>query len=187
MGSKAYIGVHVRYPLFFSDFNESWVCSTDFRKILKFRISWKSVQWEPSCSMRTDVRTDLTKLIVAFRSFAKASKNYIWLLVCLFLLCVYAIAINRDHRQPFLCVTFLNGECPQGYVYDSKTKRRESQYISELCHSAHSPSRCPQPWFFFIADVNNELPEQILLRLLRVNTPYRKHALLLCLYLTALC
>jgi len=28
-----------------------------FRLILKYQISWKSVRWEPSCSMRTDGRT----------------------------------------------------------------------------------------------------------------------------------
>jgi hypothetical protein len=27
---------------------------TNFRKVLKFQISWKSVQWDPSFSMRTD-------------------------------------------------------------------------------------------------------------------------------------
>ena len=27
---------------------------SDFRKILKHQISWQSVQWESSCSMRTD-------------------------------------------------------------------------------------------------------------------------------------
>jgi hypothetical protein len=32
--------------------------------------------WKPSCSMRTDKRTDMTKLIVAFRNFAKAPKIY---------------------------------------------------------------------------------------------------------------
>jgi len=35
----------------------------------------KSIQWEPSCSMWTDGRTDMTKLIVAFRNFVNASKN----------------------------------------------------------------------------------------------------------------
>jgi hypothetical protein len=42
-----------------------------FRQVLKYKISWKSVQWEPSCSMRTDV----TKLKVAFRNFANSPKN----------------------------------------------------------------------------------------------------------------
>jgi hypothetical protein len=32
-----YIGLHVKYPLFFSDFNETWSCSTHFRKISKLK------------------------------------------------------------------------------------------------------------------------------------------------------
>jgi hypothetical protein len=32
----------------FSDFNEAWIFSTGFGKILKHQISWKSVHWKPS-------------------------------------------------------------------------------------------------------------------------------------------
>ena len=74
--------IHVQYPLFLSDFNGLWIFSTDFRKKLKFQVTSKSVQWEPSCSLRTDGRPDgqtwhddMTKLIVAFRNFANAPKN----------------------------------------------------------------------------------------------------------------
>ena len=63
-----------KYLLFLSDFNETWIFSIDFRKVLLYQI-WNPVQWEPNCSMRSDRRTDITKLIVAFRSFAKAPKN----------------------------------------------------------------------------------------------------------------
>jgi len=53
-----YIDVRVKYRLLLSDFNETWIFPTDFPKIFKYQISWKSVQWEPSCSMRTEGRTD---------------------------------------------------------------------------------------------------------------------------------
>jgi len=63
--------------------------STKFRKILKYRISWKYVQWQPSFSMRTDGQTDMAKLIVAFRNFANAPKiwsfytsNVVCILIC---------------------------------------------------------------------------------------------------------
>jgi len=32
-------GLHVKYPLFLSDFNKNCIFSTDFRKILKHQIS----------------------------------------------------------------------------------------------------------------------------------------------------
>ena len=53
-----YIGLHVKYPLFLLGFNETWIFSTDFRKILKYETSWKPVLLEPSCSMRIDGQTD---------------------------------------------------------------------------------------------------------------------------------
>ena len=51
-------GLHVKYPLFLSDFNGTWIFATVFffRKILKNRTSWKSVQWKPSCVMRAGGR-----------------------------------------------------------------------------------------------------------------------------------
>jgi hypothetical protein len=61
-----YIGLHVKYPLLLSDFNETWIFSTDFLKILKCQISWKSVQCELSCSVWIDGQADMTKLKVAF-------------------------------------------------------------------------------------------------------------------------
>jgi hypothetical protein len=40
-------------PLIFWSFNETWIFSTDFWNVLRCKISWKSFQWEPSCSMQT--------------------------------------------------------------------------------------------------------------------------------------
>ena len=46
-----------------------------FKKILKYQISQKSVQWELSCSMLTDRQTDMMKLTDAFHNFVNAPKN----------------------------------------------------------------------------------------------------------------
>ena len=53
MIKNVYIGLHVKYPLFLSDFSETRIFSVNFLKLFK-KISGKSVKWEPSCSMRTD-------------------------------------------------------------------------------------------------------------------------------------
>jgi len=66
-----YIGHGVKYLFFLSDVNETWIFSTDFLKMLIHKISWKSVQWKPS-----SMRTDMMKLIVAFRSFATVPKKH---------------------------------------------------------------------------------------------------------------
>jgi len=70
--SETYIGLHVTYPLFLSDFIGTWIFLTDFRKIPKYQIIWKSVV---SCDGQTGRRTDMAKLIVTFRNFANAPKN----------------------------------------------------------------------------------------------------------------
>jgi hypothetical protein len=35
---------NVNYPLFMSDFNETWIFSIDFQEVLEYKILWKSVQ-----------------------------------------------------------------------------------------------------------------------------------------------
>jgi hypothetical protein len=67
-----YFCLHVMCPLFMSDFSETWIFSSDFRKIHKYKLSRKSIQWHPSCFMRTDRQTDITGLILSFRKFANA-------------------------------------------------------------------------------------------------------------------
>ena len=68
-----YTGLHVKYPLFLTDFNETRISSTVFRTIFKYKTSLKSAHWEPICSGRTD----MTKQIIVFRSFASAPNNLV--------------------------------------------------------------------------------------------------------------
>jgi len=75
--SPEYIVLHVKYTLYSSRFNKTCIFSKGFRKMLKYYISWQSVQLEPSCSMRTDGQKDKKKPIVAFHNFANAPEN-VW-------------------------------------------------------------------------------------------------------------
>jgi hypothetical protein len=43
--SKMCIGHHVKYPLFLSFFDDTWIVWSDFGKVLKYKILWKSPQW----------------------------------------------------------------------------------------------------------------------------------------------
>jgi len=71
------IGINVCAPVFMQSAGYYWqiLWNLKFLDILKYQISWKFIQWEPSCSMRTGRRTGMRKLIVAFRHFAKVAKN----------------------------------------------------------------------------------------------------------------
>jgi hypothetical protein len=73
MWSDICIGLHVKNPLFLSDFNETWIFSQVFKKSwnIKFLITPYNGMRVVPCR-RTDRRTDMTKLIVAFRNFANA-------------------------------------------------------------------------------------------------------------------
>ena len=72
-----YIGLSVKYQLFLSVFNETWTGLLDFRKILKYKISRESIQWEKElfqADRRTDRQKDMMKLIGAFCNFANTTK-----------------------------------------------------------------------------------------------------------------
>ena len=68
-----YIGLHIKYPLFSSDFKININFLDRFSK--NPAISWKTVQWETGCSIHRGGRTDMTELTVAFRNFTKAPRN----------------------------------------------------------------------------------------------------------------
>lgn len=68
-----YTCLHVQYLYVLSDFYKPWILLTDFWKTLNHQMSWKSVQWQPSCSMW--IQTDRTKLTDAFHSFVDTSKK----------------------------------------------------------------------------------------------------------------
>jgi len=55
----------IKYIVFLSAFIETRIFFTELRNILKYQISWKAVQWEPSCCMQTYRQID-TKLLVVF-------------------------------------------------------------------------------------------------------------------------
>ena len=57
------IHLHVKYMLFFSYCNQEYIFGQIFEWSSKYQISGKFFQYEPSCSMRTD----MTKLNVGFR------------------------------------------------------------------------------------------------------------------------
>jgi hypothetical protein len=87
MIGNMYWSAFTKYPLFVSYFNETWIFSTDFRKILQYQMSWKSIQWERVVPFGW---TGITKLIGAFRNFANAPNREKLEYVFFYLACTYA-------------------------------------------------------------------------------------------------
>jgi len=94
-----------------SDFNETGIFRAEFRKILKYQISWKSVQWEASPSMRTGGQTDITRLIVTSRNFTSTPKKQgqwqKWLIKCYIPRdsCQICGAFNLLNEGKGICIT----------------------------------------------------------------------------------
>jgi hypothetical protein len=65
--------VHVKYLLFMSDCNETWIFLDTFSKKAGISSSFKTRQVGAEL-FNADRRTDMTKLIVAFRNFANVPK-----------------------------------------------------------------------------------------------------------------
>jgi hypothetical protein len=81
-----------KVPVTFVQFQETWISSTSFRKILKYQISWISIRPVRAQLFHAEVliagRTDMTKLIAAFRNFANRPENSAQCSHCAYVLCM---------------------------------------------------------------------------------------------------
>jgi hypothetical protein len=65
--------LHVKYPLFLSDFKQTWLSSTDIQKT---QIStFIDIRPVGAQLFHVDGQTDMIKLIAAFRNYANAPKS----------------------------------------------------------------------------------------------------------------
>ena len=67
------IGLHTKYPLFWSDFNETWIFFDRFSK--NTPVSYFMRIRPAGAEFHADGRKDMTKLVAAFCSFVNAKKN----------------------------------------------------------------------------------------------------------------
>jgi hypothetical protein len=65
-----YKRLHVKYPLFLSDFSQTWIFSIGFQKILKIS-NFIEIRPVTAALFREDGWTDMANLVVDFQNFAK--------------------------------------------------------------------------------------------------------------------
>ena len=113
--SNMYIGLHVKYSLFLSKFNYVLNFSTDFRKVLRCQKSWKICPVGAEFFL-ADRRTDMTKLIVAFHTFANAPK------------------ITSRYAYSQYCVCPTASECPLPSAI------RLTTFVVHICYQSNFPA-----------------------------------------------
>ena len=137
----------VKYPSFLSDFNEAWIFLVDFRQILEYQISWKSVLWESSCFLcgQTDGRTGRQADRQTWRRkkslFAKLRKAPK----------IAALTDNATQSNRCACVTFKR--CSQSHLtifqvpsfqQGANWCRTEKLTVSFLCRNCYVIKNCIQ-------------------------------------------
>jgi len=104
-----YIGFHVKYSLFLSDFNRTWIFSKDLRKKISNFMKIRPVEAE---LFHADGRTDMTMLIVSLRHFANA--------------------IHKRSKHSHL-KWYSNPHCQWGRLLLSRSKDVSYQYLTFPC------------------------------------------------------
>jgi uncharacterized protein YozE (UPF0346 family) len=118
-----YIGLNVKYPVFLSDFSEIWICLTYFWQILKYKISWKSVQWELSCSMRTNKHDKTNSRFSQLCERAYKQITFHW-------------TTHDTNKLPqYMCLT------AKGDFYNNLTQYCQSQWHHNLQHKLSLTTR----------------------------------------------
>ena len=90
-----YEGLHVKCPLYWTDFNETIMFSTLFRKIFKYGESSKSGNAFFHFG-RTEGRTDMTSLTVIFAILRAHKKPHVLPTQCIYVFCV-DLRTNSDY------------------------------------------------------------------------------------------
>jgi len=81
-----------------------------FKNLVKYQISWKPVQWEPSCSLRTDGRTGRHDEANSRFTAILRTRLVAWNLVSCLRLCPARCRQLPRARFPFLCPLATSGD-----------------------------------------------------------------------------